>query len=127
MNKDELVNLLPHGAGINGSWTVEEKKDAWVAYNFYEPMTEAGFYDGSADFTLVIPKRSPSDFKLSFRGREAQRLNQKHGLREYLEDTFAYSLETMLPEMSKPIAKKSSTKRKSGRQSSAPTSVRGMR
>ena len=89
MSKEALINALPHGSGINGEWQITEHTDRYTASNFYEPMDEAGFYDGVAYFTLNIPKSDPPNFKLQFNGKESQYLNRKYALREYLEDTIA--------------------------------------
>ena len=92
MNKEQLREQLPHGSGINGDWHIEEQTDKYIACNVYEPMNEAGFYDGVAHFTLIIPKDETVNFVLHFNGRQSQYLNQKHLLRDYLEDTFASCL-----------------------------------
>ena len=92
MTKEMLLEQLPHGSGINGEWQIEEKKDKFLAINYYETMDEWGFYDGIANFTLVIPKLNPNDFLLHFNGSHSQYQNRKYLLREYLEDIFAYAL-----------------------------------
>lgn len=98
MDKEGLIDLLPHGSGINADWYVTEKPDRWVASNSYHAMDEYGGYDGWADFTLNIPKSDPSGFKLQFNGKTAAYLNSKYGLRDYLEDTIVYALEKIPPE-----------------------------
>ena len=92
MDKEQLLERLPHGSGFNGDWYIEEGKDKFVASNFYQVMNETGFYVGSADFKLHIPKASIIDFKLHFTGKDAQYLNRYYCLRVYLEDTIAESL-----------------------------------
>ncbi|MDD5454009.1 MAG: hypothetical protein PHW62_00715 [Candidatus Ratteibacteria bacterium] len=85
-----------HGSGINSGWSVEETKSSWRASNSFHAMDEGGFYDDYADFTVIFPKNeSMGEFKLEFNGQDAQRLNQKHMLREYLEDTIAYTLDRL--------------------------------
>jgi hypothetical protein len=87
-----IIDKLPHGSGIDGDWHIEAKQRTIVASNFYHCMNENGFYDGYADFTLYIPLKNPIDFKLHFRGEDAQYLNRKYMLRDYLEDTIAECL-----------------------------------
>lgn len=90
-----LVDLLPHGSGIDGAWRLEANKQNIYAYNSYHCMNDNGYYDGWANFTIVFPfisKNYANDFKLHFQGDFAQRQNIKYLLREYLEDTFAYYL-----------------------------------
>ncbi len=94
MDKVETFTQNLHGSGIDGDWKIEETKSSFRASNFFHTMDEYGGYDGYADFTVIFPKgESMGEFKLEFNGQEAQRLNQKHMLREYLEDTIAYTLD----------------------------------
>ena len=99
MNIEELEKILPHGSGINGDWSFEDKGDHIVACNCYDCMNEAGFYVAYIDFSLTIPKDSPRDFKLHFhtdsRGWYWIRAIM---LRDYLEDTIAQKYTTFLKE-----------------------------
>ena len=88
-NKQEILETIPHGSGIDCEWNVEYKRGKVYLENSYHCMTEHGFYDGFADFTLVIDIGQPHDFRLMFNGRFPQYLNHKYQLRDYLEDTFA--------------------------------------
>ena len=93
MTKEQLLDKLPHGSGINGDWNIEDKGRYFGCYNFYDCMNEVGMYDGVADFQLIIPKKDPMSFRLHFLGKFAAYQNWKYALREYLDDTFAYCLE----------------------------------
>ncbi len=85
-----------HGSGINYNWNVDETKTTFRASNAYDVMNEAGFLLGGADFTVVFPKgESMGEFRLEFNGDFAQRMNQRYMLRSYLEDTIAYTLDTL--------------------------------
>lgn len=85
-----------HGSGIDSAWSVEETKSSWRVSNSFHTMDEWGGYDGYADFTVIFPNNeSMGEFKLEFNGQEAQRQNQKHMLRDYLEDTIAYTLDRL--------------------------------
>jgi len=91
---ESFTNQL-HGSGIDGDWKIEETNTSFRASNFFHTMDEWGGYDGYADFTIIYPKKeSMGEFRLEFNGQDAQRLNQKHMLREYLEETIAYALDT---------------------------------
>ena len=55
-------------------------------------MNEGGYYDGWADFSVIVPIKNPEDFRLHFHGQRFQYLNQKYLLREYLEDEIFWGL-----------------------------------
>jgi len=95
--KARLYQCLPHGSGINGDWYIEETRRSFRCYNGYHCMDENGMYDGWADFVLIVPKSSPIEFKLQFRGRRSQYLARKYMLRDYLEDEFHYFLVREFP------------------------------
>ena len=87
---DVLKDELPHGSGIDGDWHINASKNGSyvVASNYYHAMNENGYYEGCADFRIIIPVKAPITFKLHFSGQYAQYLNQKHMLRDYLEEMF---------------------------------------
>lgn len=86
-----IAQKLPHGSGIDGDWTIEEKGNKIYAYNSYHCMDEYGGYCGWQDFYIVMTKNNPKNFKLHFQGN--QYLAQKYMLRDYLEDAISMSLE----------------------------------
>ncbi len=110
ITEEQLFDALPHGSGINCDWEIVECKVGFMAYNSFHCMNEHGMYDGYADFYIVVSKnletlnpgtwleRQCVDFKLRFQGKLAQAKNTKYMLREYLEDTLAYSLDNNLVE-----------------------------
>ena len=95
--KEAFKYHLPHGSGIDGDWHIEVnlEKAKVRCYNFFHCMNESGMYDGYADFVVIFDwSTKEEDFELPFielhfRGKEAQYLNRKYMLRDYLEDTFA--------------------------------------
>lgn len=88
--KQEILDTIPHGSGIDDTWRIEYKRRGRVCLtNSYHCMDSYGFYDGWADFSIVADVGQPHDFRLVFHGRSAQYLNRKHMLRDYLEDMFA--------------------------------------
>lgn len=89
-----LTEILPHGSGINCAWRFDWfANGSCLVSNSFHCMNDAGFYDGYAAFTLHMKEREPMrDFRLMFNGAQAQRLNRKYQLREYLDDTTAEAL-----------------------------------
>jgi hypothetical protein len=53
-----LVEALPHGAGVNGTWEVNsgEFSDYVYLVNSYQVMSEMGYYVGWQDFRIRIDK-----------------------------------------------------------------------
>lgn len=86
----DVFDNLPHGSGIDGRWAIYKKKGYYKCLNSYHVMNENGMYNGWADFSIIISKRDPYTFRLHFHGDNAQRLNKRYMLRDYLEDTIAY-------------------------------------
>ena len=90
-----LEEALPHGSGIDCDWRLTDRPTYFKAENAYHCMNETGFYCGWADFSVVVPKSDPLDFRLHFHGGMAQRLCRRNGLREYLEDILSEALRDM--------------------------------
>jgi len=90
MDIQELKETLPHGSGINGDWKVKDMGRYFRASNIFEPLNDAGFYDGTVYFYLTIPKKDTGNFKLHFTGSDY--LAKKYQLRAYIEDTVANCL-----------------------------------
>lgn len=88
-----LLNKLPHGSGINGKWEFEWLKNGNVkAKNSFHCMNDGGYYDGYAEFTVIIPPQDHTDFHLVFNGRQGQNKNRQYMLRDYLESTLYEAL-----------------------------------
>lgn len=110
-----LIDLLPHGSGIDCTWGIHKPKNGRYVYftNSYHCMNDNGYYVGYQDFSIVIPSimidqvikymrytdksllhstmRILSDmFTLQF--NNGQYLADRFMLRDYLEETIAYSL-----------------------------------
>lgn len=86
-----IITDIPHGSGVNGNWSVSVQKNnhTLVFSNSYHGMTEYGFYDGYADFDLLVPIFSPDEFRVVFHGTGFRRKSWYWDLRDYLEDLFA--------------------------------------
>jgi len=87
MDMRELRGTLPHGSGINADWIIKDQGRYFRADNLFEPLNDAGFYDGTVHFYLTIPKKDMGNFKLHF--TDSSYLVKKYQLREYIEDTIA--------------------------------------
>ena len=84
---------LLHGSGINSDWKVERKVGHIILKNSYHCMDEYGYYDQRADFWIKLFEHIPEEFELHFTGRVSHHMNNKYGLREYLEDTITHFVE----------------------------------
>lgn len=103
----EIIEALPHGSGIDSDWWIEfNSRKHLVCSNSYHCMDENGMYNGWADFYLVIDLKHPENFKLHFSGRDGQYRNRKYMLRDYLEDTFAYTISEAEKKMIVPTGEK---------------------
>jgi len=91
-----LTAMLPSGSGINCSWEITDTRKNWRCENAYHCMNDAGYYDGFAVFTVIIPKENILQFRLQFNGALAQYKNRRYMLRDYLEDTIYYSLAELI-------------------------------
>jgi hypothetical protein len=86
---EELSNLLPHGSGIDNGTIIDMQQshaEKLVLHTSFHHMTDAGFYDGWTEHTVVVtPSFTGINLRISGRDR-----NQ---IKEYLYDTFSYALE----------------------------------
>lgn len=102
-----FIDSLPHGSGIDCTWGGHMPVNGRYVYfsNSYHCMDENGFYDGYQDFTLRLDKKDFIaflsgdewasidfiwDFKIQF--NNGHYLADKHMLKDYLDDLFAYVL-----------------------------------
>ena len=63
-----------HGSGINSDWEGGETQDNIRIYNSFNVINENGYYDGFADFTVLIPKKKPMNFKIQWRNAPSRNL-----------------------------------------------------
>jgi hypothetical protein len=55
LGNNRLVDILPHGSGIDAEWQIEQLRNGNVVANCsYHGMDEHGYYDGWQDFKIVI-------------------------------------------------------------------------
>lgn len=96
LNEFFLHSDLPHGSGIDCKWEIEDMGKYFKCLNSFHCMNEHGMYCGYADFTLIIPKKNPLEFRLHFNGKDSAYLNERYMLRDYLEDTFHYAIDDLM-------------------------------
>jgi hypothetical protein len=101
LTEELLEEQLPHGSGIDCKWEIEDKGKYFKCVNAFHCMDDHGYYCRYADFTLIIPKKNPLDFRLHFNGKYSAYLNTRYMLRDYLEDTFHYELSELLNKLHK--------------------------
>ena len=85
----KIINILPHGSGIDYDWQVTRLKNGKVkASNAYHRMDANGFYNGILPFSVTFSK---DDFSVRFHGLNSTGYYfvAMDGLRGYLEDLFA--------------------------------------
>jgi len=131
----ELIEMLPHGSGIDCRWELNPIGDGVNCENSFHMMNENGYYCGYAGFTVRIfhhkkdvfnPLRGPCagkvqvlhrkgdvDFHLVTHGT-AWRRNVAYGLAEYLNDTLHFALEGILTKRHEIIASDETALRSAG-------------
>jgi hypothetical protein len=82
-----IIDLLPHGSGINGDWSIEEKTDCYECSNFYQAMNENGYYDGFVHFMIKIWTNG-KDWELEISDDSSVELCEEYDLFDYLESEF---------------------------------------
>lgn len=95
-----ILDSLPHGSGIDSSWTVTLNKSSLLLHNSYHCMDDNGYYDGWLDFTIRVSKSTlfdssklSYDFTLEFNNATSYHRNKYISLlREYLDATIHYGL-----------------------------------
>ena len=85
---EQLLDILPHGSGINFDYEIEQKDKRIYIRNAWDYMDENGFYDDVFPFVVCYEN---GRFKyLHFLGctRSQYRKIEYAGLRDYLEYVF---------------------------------------
>lgn len=121
ISEDELINLLPHGSGIDSNWEVTIHKNGNVtAKNSFHSMDDSGGYDGFMPFIVrifrvkkdrlnklkgpctgqwqIVNKKGDIDFNLTCCDTRKVSFS---GLKEELTDTVSYDLESILTPLRK--------------------------
>jgi hypothetical protein len=87
---------LSHGSGIDCKWEIELiDKSKVTARNSFHCMHQNGYYDGYCDFKLHFKLNDPKYFRVTINSNRTNRWKaEKYMLREYLENTLYYDLQT---------------------------------
>lgn len=89
-----LEELLPSGSGFDTSYDFNWTKQSLRISSSYHCMNYHGYYDGWADFTMIISfNKDIGEFKLQFDGKESQAKARKYCLRDCMENTLYESLQ----------------------------------
>ena len=119
ISETDLLELLPHGSGIDCNWSIIEHENGNVtAKNSFHAMNETGMYDGYMDFTVkifkvkksrvnklkgpcegqyqVVAQKGDIDFKVSC---NESRKASFYGLKDYLVDTIDHALRSIITPM----------------------------
>jgi hypothetical protein len=101
MSKREhaICTNLPHGSGIDYNWRVKRLKNGkLVLRNEVRVMDEWGYYVGSLPFSITIDANDPTSFRLTFNylTSSGYRWVERLALRDYLEDTFMWTIRDAL-------------------------------
>ena len=93
---NKKTTMLPHGSGIDVDYNIENKKDKYIIHNSYHYMNDVGFYMGWIDYKIVMSKKEPDKFKLTFQtDSTGYYWIEKIQLRSYLEELYAYTFEEL--------------------------------
>jgi len=90
MTDEQIIDVLPHGSGIDGSWTIRRQKNGKVrCYCSYHGMDENGYYDGWQDFYVVLADHA---YDVHLCGYRVHR-GWAYGLLDYLSEVVGCALE----------------------------------
>jgi hypothetical protein len=88
-----LKDILPHGSGIDCDWQIEDKGNYIRCDNSYHVMNDTGYYIGWLDFSVIVPKKAPKDFRIHFHTNSTgRRWIQQLDLKEALTDNMDYRM-----------------------------------
>lgn len=88
-----LKELLPSGSGFDTGYDFNWTKQSLRISSSYHCMDDHGYYDGWADFTMIISfNKDIGYFKLQFDGKESQAKARKYCLRDCMENAIFDSL-----------------------------------
>lgn len=93
--EEHLMEILPHGSGIDCDWEFSEQKDGkLVCKNSYHVMNDAGYYMGFIDFSIRFHRNRPGNFILQFHtNKTGYWWIERTNLRTYLDDTLYEALQ----------------------------------
>lgn len=119
ISEDNLLDLLPHGSGIDASWEIDTHKNGNItAKNSFHSMNDTGMYDGWMNFTVRIFRvkknklnklKGPSEGKYQIVAKKGDidftvsccesRKASFYDLKNYLNDTLDTHLESIVTQL----------------------------
>ena len=88
---DIVSEHLPSGSGFDSGTVLdldESKPDRLVFVTSFHHMTEHGYYDGWTGHNVIVTPSLAHGFNLRVTGRD------RNEIKEYIEETFQYALDT---------------------------------
>lgn len=87
-----LMDLLPHGSGIDSSWNTDVEKcgdDRLEFYCAFHHMNEGGYYDGWTEFTVIVKPSLMFGCHVKITGPFPRKYSDT---RDYLHEIIEYAL-----------------------------------
>ena len=94
---EQLLDILPHGSGINYDWEITTKGNKLYVHNAWDYMDENGYYDDVFNFVVCYENGCFKYLHFENCSRTQYRKIEYAGLRDYLEYVF-YELEGKIRE-----------------------------
>lgn len=95
MDVDNLVehfNRECHGNGFDCDWQGRTNPDGQIKlWGGFHAMNADGYYDGWANFVVVV-QPGTREFRLDWDEEDSQHVAEEHDLRDYIEESVAYTL-----------------------------------
>lgn len=85
---NQLIDLLPHGSGIDSDWKYEIGRKEIKLFNSYLFMDEFGGYDGWTEFTVSVRADLLFGIVLNINGK----FGKYQDVKDYLYEIMEYSL-----------------------------------
>ena len=95
LTKEKLLEILPHGAGIDATWRFEETDNKIIASNKFHLMNDNGYYIGWVPFTAEIDPHAPHKMELEIdpSGFDEEEIGD---LEDYLDETIYDSISSYI-------------------------------
>lgn len=80
----KLMDMLPHGSGFDGTYSLEVSEEKIKIYMQYHPMNENGFYCSWLDFAVTLKPSFFYGYNMTITGR----FGRDQALKDYIYDTY---------------------------------------
>jgi hypothetical protein len=92
--RQTLLDVLPHGSGIDSDWHFEDNGNYIKCHNSYHRMNDVGMYDGWIGFSIYIRTDRRNIFG-NLAWRIVGTFGKHQDIKEYLDDLFTETLNTL--------------------------------